>query len=73
MVVFDGVGGMLIVTGGLLLLLGLVMILSEKTPLGKLPGDILIEKGNFKFYAPIATFLVISIILTLLFNLFSKA
>ncbi|MBI2085330.1 MAG: DUF2905 domain-containing protein [Candidatus Aenigmarchaeota archaeon] len=69
---FEGIGSMLIVAGGLLLLSGLILVLGEKTPLGKLPGDILIEKGNFKFYAPIATFLVISLILTIFVNFFLK-
>ncbi len=69
---FENAGSMLIVAGLSLLLLGLVMALSEKTFLGKLPGDILIEKGNFKFYAPIATFLIISLILTIFANFFLK-
>lgn len=69
---FEGIGSMLIVAGGLLLLSGLILVLGEKTPLGKLPGDILIEKGNFKFYAPIATFLIISLILTIFANFFLK-
>lgn len=64
---------MLVVTGGLLLLLGLVLIAGGKIPFfGNLPGDISIERGNFKFYAPIATFLIISIILTVALNLVSK-
>ena len=65
----EPLGSMLVVTGSLLLLLGLVLMLDGKTPFGNLPGDISIERGNFKFYAPIATFLIISIILTILFNL----
>ncbi len=64
---------MLILTGGLLLLLGLVLIAGGKIPFfGNLSGDISIEKDNFKFYAPIATFLIISIILTIIMNLMAK-
>ncbi|MBI1971690.1 MAG: DUF2905 domain-containing protein [Candidatus Aenigmarchaeota archaeon] len=69
----EQIGTMLVLAGGLLLLLGLALLLGDKIPFfGKLPGDILIEKGNFKFYAPITTFLIISIILTVLLSMVSK-
>ncbi len=69
----ESLGGILILTGGILLLLGVVVLFGIKIPLfGNLPGDIFIEKENFKFYAPITTFLIISVILTLLVNFLSK-
>jgi hypothetical protein len=40
--------------------------------LGKLPGDIRIEKENFRFYFPITTMIILSIVLTLLINIFKK-
>ena len=40
--------------------------------LGKLPGDIRVEKENFRFYFPITTMIIISIILTLLINIIKK-
>jgi len=40
--------------------------------LGKLPGDIRIEKDNFRFYFPLVTMIIISIILTVLINIFKK-
>jgi uncharacterized membrane protein (DUF485 family) len=40
--------------------------------LGRLPGDIRIERGNFSFYFPIITCIVISVILTLIFSLFRR-
>ena len=40
--------------------------------LGRLPGDIRIERGNFSFYFPIVTCIVISLILTLIFSLFRR-
>ena len=53
--------------------IGLLFVFMPKVPwLGKLPGDILIEKNNFRFYFPIGTCIIISIILTLLFYLFKK-
>ncbi|NWF52661.1 MAG: DUF2905 domain-containing protein [Nitrospirae bacterium] len=61
--------------GKFLLLLGLVvaaigglLLLSGKIPwIGRLPGDILIQKKNFTFYFPLATSILLSLILTLLF------
>jgi len=40
--------------------------------LGKLPGDIIIQKENFTFYFPLATSIIISIVLTIILSLFSK-
>ena len=40
--------------------------------LGRLPGDIRIERGNFGFYFPVVTCIVISVILTLIFSLFRR-
>lgn len=57
--------------GKLLILVGLAMIIFGifYSIIGKLPGDIVIEKQNFKFFFPIASSIIISIILTLLINL----
>lgn len=63
LLVLLGVG--LVVIGGIILLLDRLPGL----PLGKLPGDFSWEKGNTRIYVPIATMVVISIILTLLVNL----
>jgi len=40
--------------------------------LGRLPGDVRIERGNFSFYFPVVTCIVISLILTLIFSLFRR-
>ena len=40
--------------------------------IGKLPGDIRIEKENFRFYFPLATMIVFSIIITIIINIFKK-
>lgn len=40
--------------------------------LGKLPGDIRIERENFRFYFPVVTMIIISIVLTILINIFKK-
>ncbi|MGI6678643.1 MAG: DUF2905 domain-containing protein [Dehalobacterium sp.] len=66
-------GRMLAGIGLLLFVIGLLMIvLGRFFNFGSLPGDIVIKKGNFTFYFPVVTCLVISIILSLLFKLFLK-
>ena len=66
-------GKMLILVGVFIILVGLFLLIGEKIPwVGRLPGDIIIRKKNFTFYFPLATCLLISIILTLLFWLFRK-
>ena len=70
-------GKMLLLFGLLMVLLGLVLLtaghFSGKVPwLGRLPGDIYIQRGTWTFYFPLATCLIISVVLTLLFSLFSR-
>ena len=50
--------------------LGLVMMLG--VPLGRLPGDFYVRRGNFSFYFPLATSIILSIVLTLLLALFRR-
>jgi len=40
--------------------------------IGRLPGDIRIERGNFRFYFPLATMIVVSLLITILINIFKK-
>jgi hypothetical protein len=64
---------MLIVIGAVLILIGLLLLFANKIPfLGKLPGDIFFRKGNFTFYFPLMTSIVISVVLTLIFYFISK-
>jgi len=67
-------GKWLIVAGVVIAIVGvLIYFFHDKLNwLGKLPGDIRVERDNFHFYFPITTMIVISIILTLLINLFRK-
>ncbi len=62
-------GKILILLGLLLVLLGLVLSLVEHLPLGHLPGDFVIRRGNWTIYIPLATSLLLSVLLTLLLNL----
>lgn len=61
------------IVGGVLLVLGAVFSFGGRIPwLGRLPGDIVIERENFRFYFPLATSIVISVILSLLAALFRR-
>jgi len=62
----------LIVAGVVLIAAGLLWPLIARLGLGRLPGDIAIERDNFRFYFPVVTSLVISVVLTLLFWLFRR-
>ncbi len=69
----QAIGKTLIVFGAVLILAGALLTFINKVPfLGKLPGDIYIEKKNFTFYFPLMTSLLISIILSLLFWSWSR-
>lgn len=55
----------LIVLGGLIVLIGLAWLISPSIPwLGHLPGDIAVERDNFRFYFPVATCILLSLALT---------
>ncbi len=70
---FDSMAKLLIVMGVVLLVLGGLLLLAGKIPfLGRLPGDIAFRRGNWGFYFPLTTSIVISLLLTLLFNLFGR-
>jgi len=62
----------LIIAGAALLIIGLLWPWFAKLGLGRLPGDIAVEKEGFSFYFPVMTSIIISIILSLLFWLFRK-
>ena len=67
------IGKFLILLGLIVTAIGGLLLVSGKIPwLGRLPGDILIQKKNFTFYFPLATGILLSLILTLLFWLFGR-
>lgn len=68
----QAVGRLLIIGGILLVAMGAAFLLADKIPfIGKLPGDIRIERENFRFYFPLGTSLVLSILLTAIFWIIS--
>ena len=67
---FEHMGKMLIFMGIFIVIMGLLVMLWGKVPgLGKLPGDIYIERENFRFFFPAVSCLLISIGLTIIINL----
>ena len=63
-------GRLLVVVGLVIAAIGLLMMLG--LPLGRLPGDFAVRRGNFSFYFPLTTSILLSIVLTLLFSLFRR-
>ena len=65
-----GFGLLMVIVGGILLVAG---NFSDRVPWpGRLPGDFYVRRGNWSFYFPLATSLLISIILTIVFSLFGR-
>lgn len=69
----NDLGKMLLVMGLVVALVGVVLMLAGRVPwLGRLPGDIYVERGHWSFYFPLMTSIVVSVLLTLLFWLFGR-
>ena len=69
----EGMGRTLIWIGGGLLALGLLFVLIGKIPgLGRLPGNILIQRENLTIYIPLGAMILVSVVLTLLLNLIAR-
>jgi hypothetical protein len=67
------IGKILLVIGIVIAAFGGLLIISGRIPwLGRLPGDIYIQRKNYAFYFPLATSLLISLLLTILFWLFGR-
>lgn len=64
----EQIGRFLLIAGIVIVAVGLLLMFGGRIPLlGKLPGDFLIERKNFTFYFPLATSILISLVLTLIF------
>ena len=63
---------LLLVLGGLLVVAGLLWPWLSRLPFGRLPGDVVIDKPGFKFFAPFTTMIVLSIVVSVLLWLFRK-
>jgi hypothetical protein len=69
---FAEIGRLLLIAGVSIAIVGVLFLLSDKLPIGQLPLDININKGNFKISFPFMTCILLSIVLTLVVNFFSK-
>ena len=66
-------GKILIFIGLLLAMLGFVFIFGNKIPfIGRLPGDIAVERRNYSFYFPVTTCIIISVVISFILWLFNK-
>ncbi len=67
-------GKLIIVLGVVLVAVGLLFVLLARTqlPIGRLPGDIIYRRRNFTFYFPLATSILLSIVLSLVFYFLSR-
>ncbi len=69
----SGIGKLLFISGGVLIIIGLIVTLTGKiNGFPKLPGDILIKKDGFAFYFPVVSSIILSILLTLILALVKK-
>jgi hypothetical protein len=65
-------GRFLIIVGIALAVIGCLFLMVDKIPLGRLPGDLNFGKNNFRVSIPITTCILISVLLTLIVNFFSR-
>jgi hypothetical protein len=65
---YDQIGRILLLVGGVVFILGLLLFLFVRGPVGKLPGDFTFTSGNFTCIAPFATMILLSLLLTIIVN-----
>lgn len=66
------VGRFLIIAGAVVVVVGMVLMISDKIPIGRLPGDLHFGSGRFRIYIPVATSILLSILITIILNFFSR-
>jgi hypothetical protein len=59
-----GLGRLLMIAGGILLVAGVVLSLLGRAGIGRLPGDVVVERGSFTLHVPIVTSILLSLLLT---------
>ena len=72
----SGIGRLLIASGALLAAVGLVLVIAPRVPgldrLGRLPGDIFVQRGPVTIFVPLVSSILISVLLTIVLNLFFR-
>jgi hypothetical protein len=70
---FTSLGRLILLVGLAIAVVGLILMVAGRVPfLGRLPGDIYVQRGNGSFYFPIVTCILISVIATIVLNLLSR-
>jgi hypothetical protein len=65
-------GRFLMLTGVILIVLGMLFLFGDRIPLGRLPGDVHIGNSKIDIYIPVATCVLLSVVITLVINFFFK-
>jgi hypothetical protein len=65
-------GRFLVIAGAVIVVIGMFFMIADKIPLGRLPGDLHIGGGRVKIYIPIATCILLSAVITIILNFFSR-
>jgi hypothetical protein len=68
----DALGKTLLIAGAVVAAIGGVIFLASRFGIPRMPGDIVVRRGNFTFYAPLGLMLLVSLALTLLLNLVAR-
>jgi hypothetical protein len=66
------VGRFLIIAGAVVVMVGMIFMVSDKLPIGRLPGDLQFGSGRFRIYIPVATSVLLSVLITIILNFFSR-
>jgi hypothetical protein len=66
------VGRFLIIAGTVIIVVGMLFLFADKFPIGRLPGDLRFGTGRVRIYVPVATCILLSVLITLIVNFFSK-
>lgn len=69
---FDGISKLLITLGVAMVIIGILFGLLSRFGFGRLPGDILIKRGNFTFYFPALSMIILSVLLSVILNFFRR-
>jgi hypothetical protein len=66
------VGRFMVLAGTIILVIGLLFMVSDKIPIGRLPGDIQFGSDKFRIHIPIVTSILLSIVITIILNFFAR-
>jgi hypothetical protein len=65
-------GRFLVIAGAVVIVVGLLFMVADKIPIGRLPGDLHFGSGRLKIYIPVATSILLSAIITIILNFFGR-